>query len=256
MIKKIFLLVVIHFSIYTLGLAQKVPVNFTGWYGYEGYHPFTAGKPWGLMLEGYIKRAEVVVQPMQWFFRAGLNYQLKNGNRITGGYAYQLTLPYDEVSEPYNWSDHRIWEQYIIRKPFKKDKRGMFIHRFRMEQRWLQRKEAPLYEKTEEWKFENTFRYQFKVNIPINDKWSASFNDELHLRLSSFDTEKLFDQNRIYAGMVYYIDKKREWRIEPGYMFQSSWNALDTKEGRKRINHTFRITITSDAPFKFIKADK
>lgn len=201
------------------------------------------------MAEWYIKRNDVVVQPMQWFFRIGLNYQLNNGNRITGGYAYQYNVPYDEVSEPYSWSDHRIWEQYLIRKPFKNDKRGMYIHRFRMEQRWLQRKEAPSYEKTEAWKFENTFRYQFKVNIPINDRWSASFYDELHLRLSSFDTEKLIDQNRIYAGMVYYVDKKREWRIEPGYMFQSTWNSVETVEGRKRINHVLRITITSDAPF-------
>lgn len=248
--KKIAYIVLVSFFIPFYTQAQDTPVNFTGWYGYEGYHPFTEGKPWGLMVEGYIKRDEVVVQPMQWFFRAGLNYQLENGNRITGGYAYQYNMPYDEVSEPYNWSDHRVWEQFLIRKQFEKDKRGMFIHRFRMEQRWLQRKEAPDYEKTDYWKFENTFRYQFKVNIPINDRWSASFNDEIHLRLSSFDTEKLFDQNRIYAGLVYYVDKKREWRIEPGYLFQSTWNSVDNIEGRKRINHVFRITITSDAPLK------
>jgi hypothetical protein len=249
-LKKIFCSIVLFISISYLTIAQNAPVNFTGWYGYEGYHPFTEGKPWGLMVEGYIKRNEVVVDPMQWFFRVGLNYQLKNGNRITGGYAYQLNLPYDEVSEPYNWSDHRIWEQFLIRKPFKKDKRGMFIQRFRLEQRWLQRKGGLDYSNTAFWKFENTFRYQFKVNIPINDKWSASFNDEIHLRFSSFDTEKLFDQNRIYAGLVYYVDKKREWRIEPGYMFQSTWNSADNLDGRKRINHAFRITITSDAPFK------
>ena len=98
----------------------------------------------------------------------------------------------------------------------------MLIHRFRTEKRWLQRKAAPDYESTEEWKFENTFRYQFKINIPINDKWSASSNYELHLRLSTFDTEKLIDQNRIYAGMVYYVDKKKEWRIEPGYLFSGN----------------------------------
>jgi len=228
--------------------AQDVPVNFTGWYGYEGYHPFREGKPWGLMVEGYIKRNHVVVDPMQWFGRLGVNYQLPNGNRITGGYAYQYNMPYDEVSDPYTWSDHRIWEQYIIRKPFARDKRGMFIHRFRVEQRWLQRKAPPEYVNTAEWKFENTVRYQFKVNIPLNDAMSLSFNDEIHLRTSSFDTEKLFDQNRIYAGLVYYVDKKREWRIEPGYMFQSTWNSVETQEGRKRINHVFRITITSDAP--------
>lgn len=228
----------------------QTPVNYTGWYGYEGYHPFKEGKPWGLMVEGYIKRNDVVVDPMQWFYRVGLNYQLENGNRISGGYAYQYNMPYDEVSEPYNWSDHRIWEQFIIRKPFKVDKRGMFMHRFRMEQRWLERKNVDLNSNTTtNWKFENTFRYQFKVNIPISPKWSTSFYDEIHLRTTELDTEKLFDQNRIYAGLVFYADKKREWRIEPGYMFQSTMNSLDTQDGRKRINNVFRITITSDASF-------
>ena len=249
-IKRFILLISITVSSFEFVQAQSKPVNFTGWYGYEGYHPFIEGKPWGLMVEGYIKRNEVVIQPMQWFGRIGINYQLQNGNRVTGGYAYQYNMPYDSVSEPYSWSDHRIWEQYLIRKPFKNDKRGMFIHRFRMEQRWLQRKLAPDYSSTLEWEFENTIRYQFKVNIPLNDKLSISFNDEIHLRTASFDSEKLFDQNRIYAGLVLYVDKKREWRIEPGYMFQSTWNSLDTQEGRKRINHAFRITITSDAPLK------
>jgi len=31
-----------------------------------------------------------------------------------------------------------------------------------MEQRWLERKSAPLYDRTTERKFENTFRYQLK----------------------------------------------------------------------------------------------
>ena len=202
------------------------------------------------MVEGYIKRNDVVVEPMQWFYRVGLNYQLENGNRITGGYAYQYNMPYDEVSEPYNWSDHRIWEQYIIRNPFKVDKRGMFMHRFRMEQRWLERKNMDVnLGTTTYWKFENTFRYQFKVNVPINNKWSASFYDEIHLRTTKLNTEKVFDQNRVYAGLVFYADKKREWRIEPGYMFQSTLNSLDIQDGRKRINNVFRITITSDASF-------
>jgi hypothetical protein len=230
--------------------SAQVPVNTTGWYGYEGYHPFKEGNPLGLMVEGYIKRDNVVLDPMQWFFRIGLNYQLKNGNRITGGYAYQYNIPYDEASEPYNWSDHRIWEQFIIRKPFKIDKRGMFMHRFRMEQRWLERKEFIAFDNTNTyWKFENTFRYQFKVNLPINDKWSVSLYDEIHLRTTELDTEKLFDQNRIYAGFVFYADKKREWRIEPGYMLQSTFNSLDSQEGRKRINNVIRVTITSDAAF-------
>jgi hypothetical protein len=229
--------------------SSKTPVNAVGWYGYEVYHPFIQGKPWGLMSEAFAMRDNIITDPMQWFFRIGLNYQLSNGNRITGGYAYQYNIPYDETSEPYSWSDHRIWEQYLVRKPFKKNKKNMWMHRFRMEQRWLQRKASPDYTKTSNWDFQNTLRYQFRVNLAIRNKWSVNLNDEIFLRAPPPEAKKIVDQNWFYAGLVYYIDKKRLWRIEPGYMFQSTWNSPDDLAGRKRINHVFRLVITSDAAF-------
>lgn len=105
--------------------AQSPPINFTGWYGYEGFHQFQEGKPWGLFGEAIIKRQDVILEEAQYFLRVGINYTLKSGNRITGGLAWQGNTPYDEVSLPYNWPDYRIWEQYMIRKPKPK---GMWVH--------------------------------------------------------------------------------------------------------------------------------
>ena len=68
--KKIFFILLLAFSTYfELAYSQKQPVNFTGWYGYEGYHPFVEGKPWGIMVEGYAKRNQVIVEPMQCLVR-------------------------------------------------------------------------------------------------------------------------------------------------------------------------------------------
>jgi hypothetical protein len=228
---------------------DETPQNATAWYGYEGYHPFVEGKPWGLMLEGYVKRNEIITEPQGLFYRAGLNYELKNGDRITGGYAYQYNNPYDSKAEPYGWSDHRIWEQYLWRRNFGKDKHTQLVQRFRVEHRWLQRKEAPQYDRTETWKFENTFRYQLKFNTPVSKNVSLSFYDEIHLRLSPRD-EKLADQNRLYGGLIFYLDEKRLWRLETGYMLQSVLNSGDNEHGLKRTNHTLRVTITSDVPFR------
>jgi len=148
--------------------AQETPVNFTGWYGYEGYHPFGNGVRWGLFGEGYIKRNRyALLDPMQYFVRLGVNNSLKNGNRLTGGFAYQYNIPYDDASEPYNWPDYRIWEQFTIRKPGPK---GM----------WVQ---------------------------------------------------------------------KKDWRIETGYMFQQVFEGSDEATGHRRINHAFRLSLVSDAPF-------
>ena len=228
---------------------DETPQNATAWYGYEGYHPFVEGKPWGLMLEGYVKRNKIVTEPQGLFFRAGLNYELKSGHRITGGFAYQYNNPYDSEAEPYGWSDHRLWEQFLWRRSFGEDKHTQLMQRFRVEHRWLQRKEAPQFDRTENWKFENTFRYQLKYNVPIAKSVSLSLYDEIHLRLSPTD-ERLADQNRAYAGLIFYLDEKRLWRLETGYMLQNVFETPDGSSGQKRINHTFRVTITSDAPFR------
>jgi Protein of unknown function (DUF2490) len=84
----------------------------------------------------------------------------------------------------------------------------------------------------------------------VHPKWFVALYDEVHLRLPPPEAEEVFDQNRIYAGLGIYLDERKKWRFETGYMFQSSWNSPEDMPGRKRINHTWRITITSDAPFK------
>jgi len=207
--------------------AQGTPQNATAWYGYEGFHPFREGEPWGLFSEGYIKRNRIILDDLSYFYRVGLNYEFKNGNRLTGGYAFQYNFPYDSSSEPYNWPDHRIWEQFLIRRPVGESKRVTLIHRFRTEQRWLGRKSAPAFDEITEWKFEDTFRYMFRCNIGVHPKWFAALYDELHLRLPPPEAEKLFDQNRVYAGIGIYLDERKKWRFETGYMFQSAWNSPD-----------------------------
>ena len=77
---------------------------------------------------------------------------------------------------------------------------------------------------------------------------SLSFYDEIHLRLLPTE-EKLADQNRLYAGLIFYLDDRRLWRLETGYMLQSIWRSGENEQGLKRTNHTLRVTITSDAPF-------
>lgn len=223
------------------------PQNAVAWYGYEGFHPFREGRPWGLFLEGYVKRNDIVVDPVALFGRVGTTFERKNGDRVSGGYAVQYNYPYDEASEPYRWTDHRVWEQYLWRRVVGPDPRRMLIQRFRMEQRWLARKDAPEYDEVARRKFENTFRYMLRVNTPVARRLSLAFYDEIHLRTPPPEAEKVLDQNRIYAGMIVYLDAKRLWRLEAGYMFQSTFNSADDVAGRKRINHTLRVTVTSDA---------
>ena len=228
--------------------AQNEPVNYVGWYSYNGYHTLNQDNNLALIAEGTMQRNNIIIQPMQWAYRVGISYQFKNEDRIAGGYAFQYNYPYDAASQPYNAINRRIWEQYTIRSS-NKIWNGLFTHRFRLEQIWTQQKSSPDYTTTSGWKFDNVFRYQINYNLPLNTKWSANFYDEIFLNMYNLQNQKVLNQNRIYAGMIYNLDQSHIWKISAGYMFQSVWNTQENQEGRKRINNVLRIAIISDLSF-------
>ncbi len=228
----------------------QTPVNGAGWYGYEGGHPFTEGNSWGLLLQGYIKRNDVITDNMALFGRIGLNRELANGNSIAVGYAVQYNYPYDAASLPYKWWDNRIWEQFVWNHHFGSGKRYVLTQRFRMEQSWEQRKSPPDYVEEAGWEFENIFRYQLKVNVRVNQTVSLSFYDEVHLLAPPPTADRIIDQNRAYAGLVFNLDQKGRWQLETGYMNQKYYNSSETQEGLKRINHTLSVTLVLSVPFR------
>jgi hypothetical protein len=233
-------------------IAQKMASNVAAWVGFEMYLPFEEEGRWGLLLEGYSKGNDLVSELQGSFYRIGANYYLKNGNRLGAGVAYQWDLPYDEVSLPYNNPDYRVYEQFIW-KIAKREGNEVWTQRFRVEQRWLGRKDNP--ESTSDsfdyYKFENTFRYQFRYQLWFKPRWAAVVYDEIHIRTTAAkDNENYLDQNRIYLGGAYSLDKKREIRMELGYMNQIFWKTPNTVSGLSRMNHTIRLTLTTDLPFK------
>jgi hypothetical protein len=38
--------------------------------------------------------------------------------------------------------------------------------------------------------------------------------------------------------------------MEVGYMHQSFWKSADTQDGKSRINHVIRFTLSTDLPMK------
>jgi hypothetical protein len=232
--------------------AQKMEQNVAAWVGYEMYLSFKENGRWGLLLEGYSKGNQFVSELQGSFYRVGANYYLKNGNRLGAGFAYQWDLPYDEVSLPYNNPDYRIYEQFIWRIA-KKEGKEVWSQRFRVEQRWLGRKDDPDSDSDhfDYYKFENTFRYQVRYQLWFKDRWAAVVYDEVHIRTNAASSnENYLDQNRLYLGTAYSLDKRREIRLEVGYMNQIFWKSPDTESGLSRMNHTIRVTLTADLPLK------
>lgn len=228
---------------------EEVPQNFSVWTGWELYLPLHEGSSWGLFTEAYVKRVNFLKDPQGLFWRLGASYYLKNGNRLSGGVAWQYNYPYDAVALPYSWPDWRLWQQYMIRHVSARNKEHLWVHRLRLEERWFGRKNDPANDGYDYYKFETTFRYMLRSQWYIKPRVGVAVYDEIHLRVYSEERdEKIFDQNRIYAGLIYALDKDRVWRVETGYMFHSMWNAPESEAGRERINHTWRITLTGDVP--------
>jgi hypothetical protein len=226
--------------------------NFAVWPGFEVFMPLHENGRWGLFAEGYVKRVNFLKDPMGLFGRVGATYYLKNGNRISGGLAYQYNDAYDAGMLPYGWPDWRLWQQYMLRVESKKNKEHIWTHRFRLEERWLGRKNNALSKGYDYYKHETTFRYMVRSQWYTSARFGVAVYDEVHLRIASSEPdERLLDQNRIYGGIIYALDKQREWRLETGYMFQSMWNPAEQDPNERiRINHTWRITLTADAPLR------
>ena len=118
-----------------------------------------------------------------------------------------------------------------------------------MEQIWSQQKAAPSYDETSEWKFQNILRYRINYILPISTKVAADFSDEIFFNTTDIKGQKMFNQNRIYAGLLFNLDKEHVWKMNAGYMFQAVWNTQEAKEDRKRINNVLRISVISDLSF-------
>lgn len=225
--------------------AQSYPVNFTGWYGYDAYHSFKEDKPWGLWIESYWIRQDVIFKQNGLFARVGLNYNMKNGNRLTGGLAYQYNYPYDDASKPYNWPDYRIFQQYLIRihKP-----KGLWQFRFRIEERWLGRKNDPTSNTFDYYKYETSVIAMAKKSFYLNDKYYATVYQEFWLLVDRVD--RLLDQSRTYAGFGRHLGQRKDWHLEMGYMVQPNFTGSPETDEKSRVNYALRVTLSSDAPFQ------
>jgi Protein of unknown function (DUF2490) len=225
------------------------PINYVGWYIYEGKHSFIKDKPWGLFFAVELQRDDIVRHNLDIETRVALVYNLLSRYEIMGGYVFKYNYPYDQASQPYNWADHRVWEQVQWNYHLGETKRYTLTPRIRVEQRWLERKSGANLDQIS-WEFENTFRGQLRFDTRLNDTVTLRFFDEAYLRAPPPELGRLLDANVFFAGFLFNLDSDKRWRLEAGYVNRSFWHSAETQTARKRINHTIRIAVFFDAPFR------
>ena len=174
---------------------------------------------WGVYADMQIRSSDKWENVRNFLFRPGVTYYANSKNEITLGYLLNQTFSNNIGSSDNMLTEHRIWEQYVYKH---KISTISVAHRFRMEQRFIER-----YGKDD--LFAQRLRYFFRFILPLAkgkqnfDKGVfAALQNELFFNVQSKDqlNGKFFDQNRAYVAGGYRFNKQLD--IELGYMNQAS----------------------------------
>jgi hypothetical protein len=193
--------------------------NSIGWLAYTGtlkIHPKIA-----LHTEYQWRRVDGLKNLQQHLLRTGVNYALRKDVSLNAGYAFAETDPYGDYPNANAFSEHRIYEQIVLKNPIGKVD---VSHRFTLEQRFLEKFLIQNGETKTDWVFLNRLRYRLRTEIPVyknsteNNSWSIILLDEVFVGFGKNVGANVFDQNRLAALVGYKVNKNV--KIEAGYLSQ------------------------------------
>jgi hypothetical protein len=182
---------------------------------------------WSFPLEIQIRRAETGATWQQFQFRGTVLFKANDRVSLGGGYSYINTWPYGAQPVATEFPEHRLYEQLSINhKSLPKEHR--FDHRLRLEQRYVRRINNATRQLLDEYNYTNRFRYQGGITVPLNkggdpwhqkkDDWIFYANNELFFNFGENVQRNKFDQNRVAAGIGYYLSPNSNFRV--GYLHQ------------------------------------
>ena len=203
-------------------------INYVNWV--QTINTISINKKWGLHLEYQWRRKDGLKNWQQSLLRAGANYKLHDQITVHAGYGWIETFPYGDfpLASAGTFPEQRIYEQLVFVQPVNK---WTFLHRFRVEQRWVGKVKPGTKREIEDWTFLHRFRYQFRAQRVLWKKNSkevyGAIADEIFIGAGKNLGVNIFDQNRLYLLAGYRVNKNIA--IEGSYMNQ-------TLQQGKRIN--------------------
>lgn len=194
---------------------------------------------WMMISDMQIRRADVIREEQQYLLRAGIERKITNDLSVAPGYAFVMTYPYGEQPVKSHFREHRAWQQVTTSHRIG---RAAMQHRYRLEQRWLQRQQE---DKRDEYMYLNRLRYRLQVNIPVNkpsiEKGCvfASLSNEAFIGFGRNVGMNILDQNRAMAAVGIQLTKSMQ--AQGGYLNQTilKSNGIDVE-----ANHTIIAGIT------------
>ncbi len=218
-------------------VAQRtVTTDEQAWFGFFNQTRFS--NKWGTWLDVHLRLKNDFVGDLSTFiFRPGLTYYITEDVRLTAGYAYVHHFPAEghaNIARP----EHRPWQQvqWFMRWP-----KVRLMQWVRLEERF-RHKVLNDSELADGYNFNYRIRYNFALFLPLTKKGLGPgglqflLNDELHVNFGKKIVYNVFDQNRLFAGLVYQLNDHAQ--LHGGYM--NLYQQLPA--GNKfRNQHTVRI---------------
>jgi hypothetical protein len=188
-------------------------VNQHAWLMYFGAHKLS--EKVGIHTEAQVRRARVLRDWQQLLLRTGVNYFATPNAMLTLGYAYVDTYPYGDFPAASIFPEHRLYEQLQL---YGSAGRFGFVHRYRLEQRWVRFPNAA------ESTYLNRARYMFRATFPLqgptidNKEFYLAAYDEIFVGFGKHMAHNFFDQNRLYGAVGYKFNPRV--LVELGYLNQ------------------------------------
>lgn len=234
--KVLLLLLFFRISLNAVNAQKNVTTEEQTWFGLLNQTRLT--NKWGFWFDAHLRLKDDFVGDLsQFIVRAGPTWYLTDDVRLTAAYAYVHHFPAEGhayVAQP----EHRPWQQV---QWFMRGQKARLMQWIRLEQRF-RRKILNDSELAPGYNFNWRIRYNFALFIPITRKrfepggLQVLLNDELMINFGENITYNIFDQNRLFAGLVFQVNKHAQ--VHAGYMnlYQqlSSGNSF-------RNQHTIRV---------------
>ncbi len=145
---------------------------------------------WSLFTEAHVRLWELASNLDEIVLRVTAHYNFTPDAMVGLGYVRAPSWPFEEGSR--NRIENRIYQQLALWQNWG---RTRFEHRYRLEQRWLDRED--------EVDFSNRARYRIQATIPIGKKVMDAgtfFINAYNEIFINFISERAFDQNRLYIA--------------------------------------------------------
>lgn len=170
--------------------------SFNSWYlllnHYQINDKWKVGNEVHYRNDGWKDSQQLIIRPF-----AG--YSPSERSTLSGGYSYLETYPYGPYQFEGIIKEHNIWEQVELKHESKKWK---FIHRYRLEQRWITTYDSTLNEHNLSNPIKGQrFRYRLTLKRDIGERYFLHLFDELWVRGSMVGDDITYDRNWIFLGL-------------------------------------------------------